>query len=566
MRKLLITCVLAALVTSCESNPSEEIKEVDDISVDQSFNWSSSASGSLEVNLINPHKHAIEEGFVYFLDKDKKVVGKRRIHDSKVVLEYFGPQDVSMFAHYPPTGDLKRITSLEPVDFTLSSTIKSEDNLANKTSGCNVSLINSDAELPVIPANAYRFIHESQVPGWSTTAADHKIEIWSTNFGGVPSVEGNQFIEINANDPNFHSVFQELNLTPGQTYKWSVYHRGRGGVDQADVLIGGDLNTAATYENMIDGTDAWGYYTGTYTVPVGETTTYFIFKAISIASSTLTVGNFIDAFNVTCDSDGDGVPDDEDDYPTDGGKAYNTVHPTVGRQIIGFEDLWPFQGDYDFNDLMVGQNGYLVRNADLELVEAKLSVSIDAIGAGHNNGIGIMWRDLSHDSINSSILSSATGATIETKNTNGMILSNGIFNDISEFYQNNGQGPSKVPDTLKYEVMFKPGFAIDLYPELYIFKTSDRTLEVHRRGIEPTMEFDKSRLNTFDDNGDFATVDGLPWAVEILVDDMYQPPLEHVNMVEAYPDFFNWAKSGGTQEINWFVTPQSDKVFDLSQF
>lgn len=177
---------------------------------------------------------------------------------------------------------------------------------------CLEPITNEGFESPVIPSTSYRLRNENSVPGWLTTATDNRIEIWSTGFLGVPSFEGNQFVELNATQNS--ALYQILCLTPGSVVDWSVRHRGRSGVDVAEVRIGSDLISATTETIMSDGTSAWGYYSGTYTVPSNQNNTYFIFEAISTAGGSISVGNFIDdiqisvSFSPTCDdSDNDGI-------------------------------------------------------------------------------------------------------------------------------------------------------------------------------------------------------------------------------------------------------------------
>ncbi|WBX77941.1 T9SS type B sorting domain-containing protein [Tenacibaculum ovolyticum] len=50
---------------------------------------------------------------------------------------------------------------------------------------------------------------------------------------------------------------------------------------------------------MSDGRTAWGVYSGTYTVPVGQSTTVIAFDAVSTASGSISVGNFIDDVKIT---------------------------------------------------------------------------------------------------------------------------------------------------------------------------------------------------------------------------------------------------------------------------
>ncbi len=189
---------------------------------------------------------------------------------------------------------------------------------------CLEPITNESFENPVIPNTTWRLIKENNMPGWLTTATDNNIEIWSTGFQGIPAFEGNQFIELNATQNS--ALYQILCLTPGSVVNWSVRHRGRRGVDVAQVRIGPDLVAATTESIMTDGTSAWGFYSGTYTVPGNQNNTFFIFEAISTAGNNISVGNFIDdvqisvSFSPTCaDADNDGVYNNYDvDADNDG--------------------------------------------------------------------------------------------------------------------------------------------------------------------------------------------------------------------------------------------------------
>ncbi len=151
---------------------------------------------------------------------------------------------------------------------------------------------------------------------WSTTSSDNNIELWRDGFSGVPAFEGNQFAELNATEVS--TLYQNLCITPGSVVRWSVRHRGRTGVDVAEVQIGESLTNAVTQATMSDGNTDWGLYTGEYTVPADQQTTVFAFVSISSAGDQSS-GNFIDDVQITVisapacpDLDGDGIPNDED--------------------------------------------------------------------------------------------------------------------------------------------------------------------------------------------------------------------------------------------------------------
>jgi gliding motility-associated-like protein/uncharacterized repeat protein (TIGR01451 family) len=182
---------------------------------------------------------------------------------------------------------------------------------------CFEPIINESFENPVIPSNSYRILHESAIEGWSTTATDGRIELWSDRFLGVPAFDGNQLVALNANQNS--ALYQNLCLTPGTVMAWSLRHRGSEGVDVMRVRIGADLASATVQGTMSDDNDAWGYYSGFYTVPDGQVNTTFIFEGVSTATGSLSVGNLIDDIQITIadvpvcsDTDNDGIPDNLD--------------------------------------------------------------------------------------------------------------------------------------------------------------------------------------------------------------------------------------------------------------
>lgn len=159
-----------------------------------------------------------------------------------------------------------------------------------------VALVNGSFEQP--PVTDMAFLPDASqtqaprsVPGWLTTASDHMIELWHSGFNGVPSAEGEQFAELNANEVS--TLYQDLPTTPGTKLYWRLYHRGRQGQDTMALDIGAP-GGVVEQRTFTDGNTAWGYYTGTYTVPAGQTTTRFAFRSVSAAGGNRGVGNFLD--------------------------------------------------------------------------------------------------------------------------------------------------------------------------------------------------------------------------------------------------------------------------------
>ncbi|MEU4158021.1 hypothetical protein [Actinoplanes sp. NPDC026670] len=156
-----------------------------------------------------------------------------------------------------------------------------------------VSLTNGDFEQPVISTGSVSIMAQTLVPGWLTTATDKMIELWR-GYGGVTPASGSQHAELNANMVS--TLYQDLDTIPGTILRWQLNHRGRTGTDTMAVIIGPPAGTLVQQgANIADPKTTWGSYTGTYTVPAGQTKTRFAFKSVSSASTDPSIGNFLDA-------------------------------------------------------------------------------------------------------------------------------------------------------------------------------------------------------------------------------------------------------------------------------
>jgi hypothetical protein len=117
------------------------------------------------------------------------------------------------------------------------------------------------------------------------------------------------------------------------------------------------------------------------------------------------------------DKDKDGTPDKDDKYPDDPTRAYNTT--TVGT--LAFEDLWPYKGDFDMNDLVVNYQHIIVTNSQNKVVEMNSTFDLLAIGARYKNGFGFEISKLNPSQIKS-ISSSHNKTVLESGQSKATIL------------------------------------------------------------------------------------------------------------------------------------------------
>ena len=160
----------------------------------------------------------------------------------------------------------------------------------------------------------------ADVPGWSTyplnpaDALDLKafnIEIQQVNPSGVSGfattqADGTLYAELNA----FYlgRLYQVVETVPGSRLLWQFAHRARAfgdnisgwGEDVLTLIIRTsgtpELAPAASEEilTVSSNAKAWYYYRGTYTVPVGQTSTEFSYASVSSATGGAGAGNYLD--------------------------------------------------------------------------------------------------------------------------------------------------------------------------------------------------------------------------------------------------------------------------------
>ena len=107
---------------------------------------------------------------------------------------------------------------------------------------------NGSFEIPTI-SSSYSYVSSMRVLSWNTTSISDEIEIGriynnkSEHLNLSPSnsvdstlPDGNQLAEINANEQA--SLFQNISVTSGEAYDWSLYHRGREGQEVMALIIG----------------------------------------------------------------------------------------------------------------------------------------------------------------------------------------------------------------------------------------------------------------------------------------------------------------------------------------
>lgn len=284
-------------------------------------------------------------------------------------------------------------------------------------------------------------------------------------------------------------------------------------------------------------------------------------------------GGAIDFTNVVVsgpvsDSDGDGVPDEYDEYPDDPLRAFNAWFPAEGVfGTLAYEDLWPQFGDYDMNDLVLDFNLQLVLDASESIKDIIFNLVIRATGAGFQNGFGISFP------VPPSQVESVTG----TRLTEGIIttLPNGLESghpdnaviiafdnadlNMGSFANVYPEQPFIEPDSLRVTVTFATPAPNDIMDETapFIFIDTERGREVHLPGNPPTALANPGYFGMDDDdtrpqqNRYYLSKENLNWAFAVPESIPY--PLETVEILDAFLRFRDWAESGGEAYPDWYL-------------
>ena len=266
----------------------------------------------------------------------------------------------------------------------------------------------------------------------------------------------------------------------------------------------------------------------------------------------LTTFTFNDEETEDPDTDGDGIKDSEDEFPEDAEKAFEQFTPSkFGWGTVAFEDLWPFMGDYDFNDTAINYRFVAVLNSQNEAVQLDIHFEVTSDGAGLTNAFGIEL-----ESISPNLIESVTGTVLTENFIN--VAPNGVEEGqdraVIILFDNN-ETMLNVPTTVTVRFTTPLSVAqLGIAPfNSFLIVNKERGREIHLPNRLRTS-LGENNLNVDgvnqDPDGNYQTDSRLPWAINIQHN--FKVPRERVPVNQAYNFFNTWATSGGTQFNDWY--------------
>jgi len=274
------------------------------------------------------------------------------------------------------------------------------------------------------------------------------------------------------------------------------------------------------------------------------------------------------------DTDGDGVPNNLDEFPNDASRAYINYYPAKDQfGSLAFEDLWPGKGDYDMNDLVVDYTYSIISNAQNKIVDILPKFYVRAVGAYLLNGFGFQFDNLSPAVVGSVSGYSITGSYIslasngaENSQSNAVIIvfdnaNNVIHRSGGTYFNTEKNVPYGLSDTIKMTIHFatpQEASAVGTAPyNPFLIKNLQRDVEIHLPDRIPTSLANQALFGTGNDDSDplagryYKSSTNLPWAINIT--QKFDYTWENVQVISGYLKFGTWAESGGVSFPDWYI-------------
>lgn len=244
----------------------------------------------------------------------------------------------------------------------------------------------------------------------------------------------------------------------------------------------------------------------------------------------------------------DPEPDDDPNYQEE----------ETGSYTYMFEDNWPAFGDYDMNDIVMDVNIANTVNKDGNATSVTITTTLRAVGATKNL---------------------YAFAQIEAPGANNQIVS--LLSD-KEAHVALGQEQGSTVNTFKYNCDSQT-YTIDVSlsgvtgrinaNNLNVFivwgdPNSEKRNEIHLPNFKGTSQAAATGAKGYKYDGSLEGAnpdyDNMMWGLMVYTDHFDSYPKETVVIGEAYPGFWQWAKSGGKAEdvLGWYSNGISDKLYE----
>jgi LruC domain-containing protein len=244
--------------------------------------------------------------------------------------------------------------------------------------------------------------------------------------------------------------------------------------------------------------------------------------------------------------------------------TWNYFPSASSYYLVGYEDLYPKKGDYDFNDLTVAYQVRYGLNSDSDVVTIRGTAYLITRGAGFNHDWHLkipLPGDATASFACTTFLVPGDDYSFQDCSPEGSGFVNGtadiqVFSKTADIFAD-PLGAVQT-NTLKDQTFvmgpkstFRVDFDVPLPASSIGQAPYDPYLFVHNSG---------EKIQLLQVNPAFKDPDGYPFGMLMPVD--WLPPLEYFSISTIYPLFDSFVASEGTQDVDWYNTFLSNYVVD----
>lgn len=245
------------------------------------------------------------------------------------------------------------------------------------------------------------------------------------------------------------------------------------------------------------------------------------------------------------------------------------VEPDLSKDIpissygtVAFEDLWPNEGDYDMNDIVVSYEAtdYFSTNT-FSYTGFEGIFTFKHCGAQRNNAFGFQLEtnrdNISYINITSDYTCAGQGLDTDLDKATIILFDNGKTVPVGTAFHVKVAYDKHVSGYLSYKCApYNPFIAISAGP------TQGNRAECHLTNYAPTKKVDGNMFGTFCDNSDiekgkyYISKNGtFPFAIDV-ADLNFIGAKESVRLDVMYPGYTDWVNNGcSKQNVDWFLNP-----------
>merc|ERR1711879_367333 len=269
-----------------------------------------------------------------------------------------------------------------------------------------------------------------------------------------------------------------------------------------------------------------------------------------------------------------------------------SIYPSANsKATLAFEDRWPAQGDYDFNDVVLHYSLTETMKGQREIMSIEGEFEVKAMGGSYNNGFAIHIPNVDPANVSSFVLNKNDEASefIIDQQASDLILelsgniksdleTLGAIDDSCLFFRTQSDCLATQTETLTYTFTLELTTPVskDLIGSApydpFIFAATNTyhgdefdyqpgaEWETHLKQFTGTSRMNIDFFNTYNDKSSspnfFITAANFPWALNLSYPWVH--PLENVDISHAYSQFSTWVTSSGESNTEWYTTENAD--------